>query len=785
MVNHNDRRHSPSNVAPSSSEGIGRNYGPVDTIGTAAMAGVRVTSSSATAIVASQAWAILHRHAQNDIAPLRLQELCNDPDRVASLVAVHNTNTSKTNDKNNKNSDSHTARNPSINRTWIVDLSRQRMTDVTLNHLFTLAASMDLKKFIREVAWGPNNPENPSVSIDSRKNGTTQHPSEPIHMPMMLDTTKIHHLQQRINTTFSHDTYDHLSPSSQNRNNGSQIGIPSMHLALRVPADKGYRMYDSLGNNVLTEIHQTWHRIERFSDSVRLGLLKSATGNMICDVVVVGRGVAVAALEFLYHALLKDERACIARRFGLASNNRQNPQDRLFYETKSPGSRNPLRLSNLTSALQTQPASATSSKEGRRMKFITSVDPITVADVVADLDPGSTLVVTVAMTGAEEACMTTLALKNWLVQSLVSKNSTTALIDSVLAKHMILVTGNPHAATTVHKPESVYVLPENARCEPFTTFGVATLLPLSVVFGWSVAEELLAGAHDMDSHFVETNPRHNLPVLLALTDVWNHSIMKTSPRVLTPFAEALRGFPSFVGSLESQTCNCSIDEVDRQVLGTKNQSASSVIVDGGVAGSFDRALFQSDLNVNSELITVMNSQLAFNTSSSRAASSLNFFRDAQDSLMCSFFAHADELAFGMAASEGALLEPSLLSPSSPQSVTSTRSLHVTHHSNVGNRPSVLLACDKLDAFACGQLIALSEHRSVVKACIWGTDPFGLQEIGTSLRMERTDELKMELDKLYKEVVTGRDDDGGEDFSMILSTKTLLGHYANLMKVDRN
>ena len=50
----------------------------------------------------------------------------------------------------------------------------------------------------------------------------------------------------------------------------------------------------------------------------------------------------------------------------------------------------------------------------------------------------------------------------------------------------------------------------------------------------------------------------------------------------------------------------------------------------------------------------------------------------------------------------------------------------------GNRPSTLLMCDKCDAFVCGQLVALAEHRVVIKARLWNNDPFA-KEIGSSIR----------------------------------------------------
>jgi adenylate kinase family enzyme len=50
--------------------------------------------SGFTTTTPSQAWAILNRHLRDEIAPLRLRELCTDNDRVSSLVAVVNNNES-------------------------------------------------------------------------------------------------------------------------------------------------------------------------------------------------------------------------------------------------------------------------------------------------------------------------------------------------------------------------------------------------------------------------------------------------------------------------------------------------------------------------------------------------------------------------------------------------------------------------------------------------------------------------------------------------------------------
>jgi hypothetical protein len=62
-------------------------------------------------------------------------------------------------------------------------------------------------------------------------------------------------------------------------------------------------------------------------------------------------------------------------------------------------------------------------------------------------------------------------LKIWLLQSLGNGRRT----EAVFGKHMMLVTGNKKITSGL-KRESVLIVPESARSEPFSTFTAATLL---------------------------------------------------------------------------------------------------------------------------------------------------------------------------------------------------------------------------------------------------------------------------------------------------------------------
>jgi len=666
------------------------------------------TSNNKATASASQAWAILNRHAQEEIKPLRLQELCCDNDRVSSLVSVH---TSNYDDQN---------------RILIADLSRQRMTTETLNHLLRYSSARNVKYFVKRLAWGQNDFDNPFVegqtSGDPDLNASTGRVRIIPNLPKYWT-------------------------------------VPSMHMSLRVPHGDN-KMLLADGRNALDDVHSEWDRIHRLSDSIRKGILRGSSGMIIKDILVVGRGVAANALKFMYEALRRDKQA-----------------NHATYEDLSDGiTRNFLNNSQVTP---------------RRMHFITSIDPAAVENCLHDLRPGSTLIINIALHGNEDTGLTTKGLKNWLLNDLSNKNSKRP--DTVVNHHMFFITSNERLKAA--KPENTFLIPEHSRCEPFITFTAAGLLPLSVVFGWKIVEQILAGAHDMDKHFVETNPRHNLPILLALTDLWNDVFLglgSSAGRIITPFSESFLGFSEFVSALEAQTCG-------RGGIYMNGKKVSpGVVVSGGVSGNYDRLLYQGGKIIPSELIISMETQ----TETEEHGSKKGFM--SHDALICSFFAHADVLAFGSKSNIFNTDMERLANTKSYGKPANRTENNITNgldrdmsfssisetDSDIaeGNRPSTVLVCGRCDAFTCGQLVALSEHRAFVSATLWDIDPF-VTRVGTSMRSSEVERLRGRLTKIYEQVASGYDDeDDGSSFQeggrINLATSTILKHYANRMR-DRN
>ena len=156
----------------------------------------------------------------------------------------------------------------------------------------------------------------------------------------------------------------------------------------------------------------------------------------------------------------------------------------------------------------------------------------------------------------------------------------------------------------------------------------------------------------MDSHFIETNPRHNIPVLLALVDLWNDhflpSVSKIKPcggRIISPFTKCFESYPKFVGTIEAQVCS----SIPRgRTRNPHNRVApSGIIIDGGLGGTFDRVSYQGGRSPPSELIICIDPQVPHSekgiTDYARLLFAANIDNELtnQDHLMCSFFAHAD------------------------------------------------------------------------------------------------------------------------------------------------
>jgi glucose-6-phosphate isomerase len=71
---------------------------------------------------------------------------------------------------------------------------------------------------------------------------------------------------------------------------------------------------------------------------------------------------------------------------------------------------------------------------------------------------------------------------------------------------------------------------------------------------------MLAGAHAMDEHFRTAPLAQNLPVCLALLDVWYRNFHGFGSRSIAPYHSALRRLPAYLQQLEMESNGKRVDQ---------------------------------------------------------------------------------------------------------------------------------------------------------------------------------------------------------------------------------
>ena len=208
-------------------------------------------------------------------------------------------------------------------------------------------------------------------------------------------------------------------------------------------------------------------------------------------------------------------------------------------------------------------------------------------------------------------------------------------------------------------------------------------LPIALAIGDKGFRQFLAGAHQMDQHFCTAPLAQNLPVRLALIDIWYRNFYRFTSRSIAPYSFPLRRLPAYLQQLEMESNG---KRVDAQGQALPFDTAPVLWGEPGTNGqhAYFQMLHQGTSVVPVEFIAVKN-----------AAKSLPGHHT---KLLANVVAQAQALMVGKADSGG-------------------------HQHFSGNRPSTFLLLDEVSPASLGALLALQEHRVFVSGSIWGINSF--------------------------------------------------------------
>ena len=302
-----------------------------------------------------------------------------------------------------------------------------------------------------------------------------------------------------------------------------------------------------------------------------------------------------------------------------------------------------------------------------RVHFLTNVDGSDALHRLRGLDPAKTAAILVSKSfGTQETLLNGAILRDWLGGG----------------ERLYAVSANVGKAQAFGvDPERVLPMWDwvGGRYSLWSTVGFS----IALAIGMDGFEALLAGAAEMDAHALEAPVEANLPVLHALTAIWNRNGLGLPTHAVLPYDERLALLPAYLQQLVMESLGKSVTPEG------EDAGVETVPVLWGGPGtnsqhSFFQALHQGTQTVPADFIGTVRPD--------------HPYAENHAALLSNLLAQAEALANGHAADDAQKRYP-------------------------GNRPSTLLLLDALTPRSLGALIALYEHSVYLQSVLWGINAF--------------------------------------------------------------
>ena len=259
-----------------------------------------------------------------------------------------------------------------------------------------------------------------------------------------------------------------------------------LHTALRERRDATLTVD---GQDVIGDVHVVLDRMGTFTDRVRSGDWRGATGKPIRTVVNIGIGGSDLGPAMVYRAL---------RHY----------------------------------------------VDGPEVRFVSNVDPTDLLSTLSGLDPASTLFIVVSKTFSTLETMTNAAAaRRWVTETLG---------DDAVPHHFVAVSTNAERVAAFGiDPANTFGFWDwvGGRYSVGSAVGLAVMAAI----GRDRFAEFLDGSRKIDEHFRTAPLESNAPVLLGLLGVWYASFFGADSRAVLPYAHDLARFPAYLQQLTMES----------------------------------------------------------------------------------------------------------------------------------------------------------------------------------------------------------------------------------------
>ncbi|MET8874015.1 glucose-6-phosphate isomerase [Nocardia sp. NPDC004604] len=259
------------------------------------------------------------------------------------------------------------------------------------------------------------------------------------------------------------------------------------HIALRLPEGESVTVD---GADAGSEVREVLRRMGEFTDAVRSGAWRGATGERIETVVNIGIGGSDLGPDMVHRALRHYADAGIGAR------------------------------------------------------FVSNVDPADLVAKLDGLDPATTLFIVASKTFSTlETLTNATAARRWLVAALGSE---------AVAKHFVAVSTNAERVAEFGiDTANMFGFWDwvGGRYSVDSAIGLSVMATI----GKERFAEFLAGMHAVDRHFATAPLAENGPVLLGLLGIWYSNFFGAESRAVLPYSNDLARFPAYLQQLTMES----------------------------------------------------------------------------------------------------------------------------------------------------------------------------------------------------------------------------------------
>ena len=451
-----------------------------------------------------------------------------------------------------------------------------------------------------------------------------------------------------------------------------------LHMALRYQGDNQV-MVD--GHDVMPDVRAVLARMKTFSDQVRDGSLRGATGDQFTDIVNIGIGGSDLGPAMVTLAL-------------------------------EPYTRPDLRA-----------------------HYVSNVDGAHIHDTLKRLDPKKTLFIIASKTFTTDETMTNAhTARNWIAA---------ALGEPAVNDHFAAVSTNLEACDRFGiRQDRIFGFWDwvGGRYSVWSAIG----LPVAIAVGFDKFSGFLRGAAAMDEHFRTTPLEQNLPVILALIEVWYRDVWRFGTQAIIPYDQRLSRLPAYLQQLEMESNGKHVT-----LNGKPVDWPTGPIIWGEPGTNGQHAFFQL-IHQGTDVIPC---------DFLVAAVPHENLPPHHAKLVANVFAQSEALMLGKSEAE---VMSELKGTGRDRAAIKALAPHKTFE---GNRPSNTIVYRQLDPETLGKIIALYEHKVFVQGTVWNINSFDQWGV----------ELGKQLAKALLPAVEGAE--GAEKHES--STQGLLAHFHQL------